>query len=115
MLDLLKNSFIAAILGFFLSYIFFYLAGIGYEIVINDEGKQERVMSFKYPLAFALFVWLLWYFYLFPPNKMVTPNKSENTVGSIKTQGDQGVLDIVGGSDGALSLENQKFDPQPWF
>lgn len=50
---------------FFTCYFIFYLSGVGYETVIIN-GKITRRVSWKYPAVFALFVWLIWHFYLFP-------------------------------------------------
>ena len=45
----------------------FYLFGIGFTTTIEPDGKINRRFSYKYPLAIALIIWLLWYFVLFPP------------------------------------------------
>lgn len=69
---ILKNSYIVAVIVFIILCIIFYVFGIGTTTVIV-EGKPVRKFSWKYPLAIALVVWLIWYFYLFPPPKKIVP------------------------------------------
>jgi hypothetical protein len=64
-LDLIKNSYVAAIVAFVIAWVMLYLIDIGTDIKISN-GKKTKVMGWKYPLAIALIVWLIWYFFLFP-------------------------------------------------
>jgi uncharacterized membrane protein YagU involved in acid resistance len=67
-MELLKNSYVMAILTFIVCYYLFYIFGIGYR---SKQGKTKEVkeMSIKFPLLFAFCIWLLWHFILFPhPN-----------------------------------------------
>jgi len=89
-LDIFKNSFFVAFLTFIVSYVLFYLIGVGYEITVVD-GKQTRQMSIKYPLAFTLIIWLLWQFYLFP-NELFPLEEQKQMGGST----DYGVKNIEG-------------------
>ena len=77
-LSIFKNSYVMCITSFFVLYVLFYLFGIGY-VTDTVNGKQVRRMSFKYPLAFSLIIWLIWHFYLFPPKEVLKPNKTSST------------------------------------
>jgi N-acetyl-beta-hexosaminidase len=72
-----KNSYVMAILAFLLLSLVFYLAGIGYTTSVNKNGIVEKKFSYKYPLALALLIWLLWHFCLFPPPESAV--KKSNT------------------------------------
>jgi len=78
MIDILKNSFVMAIIVFVASYFFFYLFGIGYETQIIN-GRMVRRMSWKYPLALSLLVWMIWYFYLYPAPEVIQEQEDQNT------------------------------------
>ena len=76
-----QNSFIVAILSFIILCILFYIFEIGYTFSITD-GKIKKSFSIKYPLAAALIIWLIWYFYLYPPQEVKGGNK-ENVINTI--------------------------------
>jgi hypothetical protein len=61
-----ENSFVILILTFVILCVIFYLFKIGYSIKI-ENGKIVKKFGWRYPLAIALIVWLIWYFVLFPP------------------------------------------------
>lgn len=73
---ILKNSYIVAILVFIILCIIFYVFDIGSKTVVIDN-KNVKKFSWKYPLALALIVWLIWYFYLFPPSNKITTNMNK--------------------------------------
>jgi hypothetical protein len=73
--NIFKNSYIAAITMFFVSYFFLYIFKIGYEKT-EKNGKIVKKLSWKLPLIFALITWLFWYFYLFPVDSVVKPPKT---------------------------------------
>jgi hypothetical protein len=71
-MDILKNSYVMAILTFLSLYYIFYVMGIGYQ-TYYVEGKTVKDMSIKFPLLFAFGIWLLWHFVVFPhPNTLET-------------------------------------------
>ncbi|CAH6420185.1 Hypothetical protein MVR_LOCUS58 [uncultured virus] len=65
--SILKNSFVVMIIAFLVLSAAFYVFGIGFTTSIEPDGQINRRFSYKYPLAIALIIWLLWYFVLFPP------------------------------------------------
>lgn len=76
-----KNSYVIFIISFIIFSIIFYLFNIGYTDQIKD-GVIVKRFSWKYPLAISLIIWLIWYFYLFPPkknNKQITMNDNNAT------------------------------------
>jgi hypothetical protein len=104
-LDIFKNSFFVAFLTFIISYVLFYLAGIGYEITVIN-GKQVRQMSIKYPLAFSMIIWLLWQFYLFPTD--LFPIEGKGQTGGVSTGTGTGVKNIEGvGTIGNFNSSNR--------
>ncbi len=83
---LLKNSYIVMILAFVVLCIIFYLFEIGYSTTIEYVGNEDclekgtcaqtkvvKKFSWKYPLAIALVVWMVWHFYLYPPKDLTQP------------------------------------------
>lgn len=70
-----QNSYIVAILIFVVLCIVFYLLEIGYNVEVKD-GKVIKNFSWKYPLAIALVVWVIWYFYLYPPSNLKEKNSN---------------------------------------
>jgi len=121
MIDILKNSFIMAILVFISSYFFFYLFGIGYETQIIN-GRAVRRMSWKYPLALALLVWMIWYFYLYPAPEVLQESGMQRPAqlspaavfeSAKKTESDLIVADPL--ASGKLkNYSNQKMIMQNW-
>jgi hypothetical protein len=71
-----QNSFVAMIFAFLLICMIFYIFHIGYSMDI-ENGTIVSTFNWKYPLAIAFLVWLLWYFVFFPPSKN-TKNKIAN-------------------------------------
>lgn len=65
-----QNSYVIAILCFIILSILFYIFEIGYKFSIDVDGKVSKSFNIKYPLAISLIVWLIWYFYLYPPQKI---------------------------------------------
>jgi len=47
------------------------LLGIGSTVQIVN-GKPVKKSNWKYPLALALIIWVLWHFYLYPPADMIS-------------------------------------------
>lgn len=68
-----QNSYIVAAIVFVVLCIVFYFLEIGYNVEIKD-GKVIKNFSWKYPLAIALIVWIIWYFYLYPPTSLKENN-----------------------------------------
>ena len=79
-----QNSYIIMAITFILLSIVFYLFEIGYSTQLEYSGdpdclekgtcKQTNIVkkfSWKYPLAISLIVWLVWHFYLYPPQDLV--------------------------------------------
>jgi len=46
-----------------------YLFKWGYTSQVQKDGSVIKKFSWKYPLAIALVVWVIWYFYLYPPQQ----------------------------------------------
>lgn len=78
--QIFQNSYVVMIITFVLLSIIFYLFQIGYSTSIEYTGEPQclekgtcqetrivKKFSWKYPLAIALIVWLVWHFYLYPP------------------------------------------------
>ena len=81
-----KNSYVVAIIAFILLCVVFYLLGIGYTTIVEYSGepgclekgnctqtKLIKKFSWKYPLAIALIIWIIWHFYLYPPAEISRP------------------------------------------
>ena len=62
-----KNSYLILLLSFIILSIVFYILKIGFTTQIVD-GEIVRKFNWKYPLAIALLIWVLWHFYLYPSN-----------------------------------------------
>lgn len=67
-INILKNPFVIFIVSFIVLYILFYIFNIGYTTKIQN-GVIIKKVGWKYPLAIALILWLIWYFILFPPHR----------------------------------------------
>lgn len=85
--DLLKNSFVIALIIFLILCMIFYLFKIGYKITIDDDGDVKESFSWKYPLAITLIAWLILYFFVMPPkqstntqHKQVTSNPAIRSI-----------------------------------
>lgn len=78
-INILKNPFVIFILAFVVLYILFYIFNIGYTTKIQNGAIVKKV-GWKYPLAIALILWLIWYFILFPPQR----HEHKESKGSIK-------------------------------
>jgi hypothetical protein len=61
-----QNSYIVAITLFIILLVLFYIFEIGSRKEIVD-GEVKTKLNWQWPLAISLVVWLLWHFYLFPP------------------------------------------------
>lgn len=61
-----QNSYVIFVIAFIILYIIFYLLGIGATVQVVN-GKPVKKTNWKYPLALALIIWVLWHFYLYPP------------------------------------------------
>ena len=60
-----ENSYFVALITFIALTVFFYIFDIGFTTqVIN--GKKEKVYTYRYQIAIALVVWLIWQFWLYP-------------------------------------------------
>lgn len=97
-LEIFKNSYIAATFTFIVSYLLMYIFVIGFEKnVVN--GKVIKKPSWKLPLIFALLVWTLWYFYLFPTRKdlLIKQNSDFPEPGSVQISQKRG---LNGGCNG---------------
>lgn len=88
-----KNSYIVAFLTFIILCIIFYIFGIGYQTKVED-GKVVKKFSWRYPLALALVVWVIWYFWIYPPakNKQIETHRT--------------VVNITGGGDKSVKYNN---------
>lgn len=73
-----QNSYVAFILAFVLLCIIFYFLQIGYTTQIVN-GKVVRKFGWKYPLAIALFIWIIWHFYLYPPSDVSFTNSDSSS------------------------------------
>src|SRR5690606_6586711 len=79
-----QNSYIVALIVFIILVVIFYLFEIGYVTEIDPDGKIVKKFSWRYPLAIALIVWLIWHFWLFPPkedshDETYSPSASPNS------------------------------------
>ena len=68
-----QNSYIVLIITFVLLSIFCYLFEIG-SVTQVQNGKVVKKFSWKYPLSISLIVWVVWYFFLFPPPEELKQN-----------------------------------------
>ncbi len=68
---LLENSYIMFALSFLVFFGIFYLFNIGTtQKAVN--GKIVNRPGWKYPLALALVIWLIWHFRLYPPKEVIS-------------------------------------------
>ena len=70
-----RNSYIILIIAFIVLCIIFYLFQIGYTTAIDSNGNVVKKFSWKYPLAISLILWVVWHFYLYPPEDELTVDK----------------------------------------
>ncbi len=79
-----ENSYIVSIIVFIVLYILFYFSGIGFtKTMVN--GKPVEKYGWKYPLAGALIVWVVWHYYLYPvPDD--TPNVTNTDTQPVSIQ-----------------------------
>lgn len=63
--EIFKNSYVMLLLTFLITYMSFYLLGIGFKTKVKD-GKVKKHFSWEYPAAVSLTIWLVWHYYLFP-------------------------------------------------
>lgn len=75
---LLRNSYVILIITFIAVSVICYIFGWGYSTEVND-GKVVKKWSWKYPLAIALIVWVIWHFYIYPPQEIKTPTTTNET------------------------------------
>lgn len=71
-----QNSYVILIITFIALCVIFYIFEIGYSTSVLPSGKVVKKFSWKYPLAISLIVWVIWYFYLFPPSTIKNPPSS---------------------------------------
>ena len=84
-----QNSFVILILSFIVLSALFYILQIGYTTDIQPDGKVVKKFSWKYPLAISLILWVIWYFFLFPPmEETLTSVSSKETISSNATSPD---------------------------
>ena len=60
-----ENSYFVALITFILLTVFFYIFDIGFTTQVINE-KPEKVFTYRYQIAIALVVWLIWQFFLYP-------------------------------------------------
>jgi len=76
-----QNSYVVMFITFTFLCLFFYLFEIGFNKSVQTDattGEKRTIKKFswKYPLAIALIVWLVWHFYLYPPAEIVAQPSS---------------------------------------
>ncbi|BCS83136.1 hypothetical protein QLL95_gp0987 [Cotonvirus japonicus] len=77
-----QNSYVAFIVTFIVLCIIFYFFKIGYTTTISN-GNITKKFSWKYPLAISLIVWVVWYFWLYPPSNIKSQSKNLDSVSTI--------------------------------
>lgn len=81
---LLENSYIMFALSFLVFFGIFYLFNIGTtQKVVN--GKMVNRPGWKYPLALALIIWLIWHFRLYPPKEVIGAAPKSKKLPTIQT------------------------------
>lgn len=75
----LQNSYVILILAFLGLSIIFYLGGIGFVTQLKN-GKPTKTFTWKYQLGIALIIWVVWNFYLYPPDEAQTIKKVKPNV-----------------------------------
>ena len=88
-----QNSYVVMAITFILLSVIFYLFEIGYSTSIQYSGDPQclekgnctqikvlKKFSWKYPLAISLIVWLVWHFYLYPPEDLTADVKTDAPV-----------------------------------
>lgn len=79
---ILKNSYVIFFLSFILLFVIFYIFKIGSTQTVKPDGTIHQNANWKYPLAIALVIWVIWNFFLYPP-----PEEIEEIMKSKKTYG----------------------------
>uniref|UniRef100_A0A6C0LV90 Uncharacterized protein n=1 Tax=viral metagenome TaxID=1070528 RepID=A0A6C0LV90_9ZZZZ len=97
-----KNSYITAIVIFFTLCIICYLTGIGNKNIILPDGKIVKKFNWKYPFAISLIVWVIWYFWIFPPQDS---NNLKQNINPNKT-----ITNLIGGNN----IDVQRIDMTNW-
>ena len=67
---LYQNSFVAAIFAFLLLLGIFFVFDICPSVTIGTDGKINHTVNWKYPLAISIFVFVIWYFIIYPPESV---------------------------------------------
>jgi hypothetical protein len=67
--NLFKNSYVIFILSLLILSGLFYLLGIGFNYETDENGKIVKTFTFYYPLAFALIIWVLVHFFIYPQDE----------------------------------------------
>lgn len=75
--SLYQNSFVVALVSFFILLAIFFVFDIAPTITVDDNGDIKRTVNWKYPLIIAIFILLLWYFVVFPPDSITQPSAPE--------------------------------------
>lgn len=112
-----QNSYIVAVLVFILLYVLFYFFGIN-PIIQEKNGKIVKKTNWKIPLAISLIVWLIWYFYLFPPSAqgISTTTNSNNVNVSCRHLSNKPLSSQIGGFiPKTKGLDAQKINMVNWM
>jgi hypothetical protein len=74
-----ENPYVISILTLIVVGAICYVYQYGYSVRIVD-GRIERKFQWNYPIAFALIVWLIWNFVLYPKKTQTQPLVGGNVI-----------------------------------
>lgn len=102
-----QNSYVILFITFVVLCLIFYFFEIGYTEEI-ENGKIVKQFSWKYPLAISLLVWIVWHFYLYPPEEEIVAWQQTSQQQEVSP----GINDkIIGGN---AHIQSQKINMVNW-
>lgn len=112
---LYQNSYIVAIIVLIALLVIFYVFKIGYSHTVDPvTGVVTSKFNWRYPLAIALVVWILWNYMLFPRKDPVTPAQSYEYITTRGGTGREASDAVTYAFEGDVSLGDEHMNMTNW-
>lgn len=105
-----QNSYIIALISFIVLCVVFYLFQIGTTVTL-ENGRVEKKINWKYPLAISLVIWLFWHFYMYPPPDQENIMSGGSSRNKLKNTSDVPDMKNIGKYN---KIMNQKINMHNW-